>query len=129
MAVVVSLDEGDYFENEVLGTPAPVELNEFKDPIEVPTINNSVTKNILLQSFSILFYSILFIFCLHNTYAYLVKKKRYKVFPITLFYTFAGLLSTARITQHVLSFYALQNNVIYYCNTVADAYSVCIGIA
>ena len=69
------------------------------------------------------------IFVLHNTYQYLVVKKRYKVMTHTIFYSFAILVALGRIIQHSLSFHYLVNEKLRTFNNLNDGFSVCIGIS
>ena len=69
------------------------------------------------------------IFVLHNTYQYLVVKKRYKVMTHTIFYSFAILVALGRIIQHSLSFHYLVNEKLRALNNLNDGFSVCIGIS
>ena len=66
---------------------------------------------------------------LHNTYQYLVVKKRYKVMTHTIFYSFAILVALGRIIQHSLSFHYLVNEKLRTFNNLNDGFSVCIGIS
>ena len=46
----------------------------------------------LLAYFSIITYTFLLLFECHNVYFYLYRQKKYKAYPVTLFYAFARLL-------------------------------------
>ena len=54
-------------------------------------------KNDITQTFTMLIYLYLLSFALHNSYRYLLKKQRYKVIPLMIFYLFAVCLCLARI--------------------------------
>jgi hypothetical protein len=85
--------------------------------------------NIGYQTLAILLYSIVLIFVLHNTYKYLIVKKRYKVMTHSIFYSFAILVALGRITQHSLSFHFMVNEFLRALNNLNDGFSVCIGIS
>jgi hypothetical protein len=85
--------------------------------------------NMAIQIVSIVLYSILLAYVLHNTYVYLWLKQRYKVMTHSVFYTFAICLAVGRIYQHACTFKYLTNYKLRLLNNLNDGFSVCIGIS
>lgn len=78
---------------------------------------------------TLLLYLVLLLLALHNIAKYLYSKQRYKVYPITVFYLFSLLLCFARVVQHSESFKYYMNTKIAYANSMADGFSICIGLS
>lgn len=105
-------------------------MPQFVPSIPVPTDPYwKYQANMIIQIVSIVLYSILLAYSLHNTYLYLWLRQRYKILTHSVFYTFAILLAIGRIYQHACSFNWITNFKLKFLNNLNDGLSVCIGIS
>ena len=81
----------------------------------------------LLAYFSIITYTFLLLFECQNVYFYLYRQKKYKAYPVTLFYAFAIPCSMIRIWVNcdIVPMVAFFNPVLIF--VLADL-KVCIGL-
>jgi len=77
-------------------------------------------RNDITQTCTILIYFYQLNFALHNSYKYLLKKQRYKVVPVMIFYFFAVCLCLTRILQHAFSYKYYVKDIILHLNFFAD---------
>ena len=82
----------------------------------------------LISYFSIAAYTFLLAFECHNVYFYLYRQRKYKVYPVTLFYAFAIPCCITRIWVNfdIVRMVAFLNPVLEF--VIADL-KICIGLS
>ena len=83
----------------------------------------------MIESLALCFYLIVTLVWVHNVVRYIMLKKRYREFSISLFYISTIGVMAVRITQKAYSLTVVLDRTIQLLNLVADCLSVIIGLS
>ena len=97
--------------------------------IDLPDDTKDLVIYYAIEAIALSFYFLITYVWVHNVVKYIILKKRYKEFSITLFYIFTIGVMLTRIAQKAYSFTVVLDKTIQLLNLVADCFSVIIGLS